>query len=58
MNKSVLASGLAEIELGRKTTLNAGKKKAESMRSHGASLETDVITLSGKVQPCGIQYTD
>ena len=43
------------IELGGKVKLNAGRKKAESMRSHVALPETDSRngTLSGKSQTYG-----
>ena len=37
MDKSVLASGLAQKELGRKTKLNAGRRKMESGRCHVAA---------------------
>ena len=36
-----------------KTKLNAGRKKAESGRSHVAPPETDAETLPGKPQPRG-----
>ena len=36
-----------------KTKLNAGRKEAESERSHVAPLETDAGTLTGKLQPSG-----
>ena len=36
-----------------KTKLNAGKKEAESERSHVALLETDARILPGKPQPRG-----
>ena len=36
-----------------KTKLNAGRKEAESKRSHVALPETDARTLPGKPQPCG-----
>ena len=42
-----------ELRYAGKTKLNAGRKEAESERSHGALPETDAITLAGKPQSCG-----
>ena len=54
MNKEVvLASDLAEQNQAEKTKLNAGRKKAESMRNRVAPPETDTGTLPQKPHPCG-----
>ena len=44
---------------GRTTKLNAGRKKAESKRSHVALPETDAgQNLANKPQPCGNTQTN
>ena len=54
MNKETgLACDRAEQSQEGKTKLNAGRKKAESVRSHVALPETDAGTLPGKPQPHG-----
>ena len=59
MNKeTALAYSKVELSQAGKTKLNAGRKKAESERSHVALPETDTGTLPGKPQPHGNKQTN
>ena len=57
MNKeNGLANSKVELRLGKLAFLpNAGRKRAESERSHVVLLETEAGTLPGWPQPCGKQ---
>ena len=51
--KSCFGLWQGRIVLGRKTNLNAGRKKAESERCHVTAEEEGCQNLTGKPQPYG-----